>query len=97
MQAPVSLALACTGYEAAAGCCGVCLKCVLHVVALFILVLHLLMSAACLPLLRILQENVNRLKAYKSNLVVFPRARNAKKPKVRHPYICTVVIVASRG
>ncbi|WIA17463.1 hypothetical protein OEZ85_014307 [Tetradesmus obliquus] len=28
-----------------------------------------------------LQENVNRLKAYKSNLVVFPRARNAKKPK----------------
>jgi hypothetical protein len=26
---------------------------------------------------------VNRLKAYKSNLVVFPRARNAKKPKVR--------------
>lgn len=28
------------------------------------------------------QENVNRLKAYKSNLVVFPRARNAKKPKV---------------
>eukprot|EP00879_Flechtneria_rotunda_P000168 GHRR01000238.1.p1 GENE.GHRR01000238.1~~GHRR01000238.1.p1 ORF type:complete len:211 (+),score=62.11 GHRR01000238.1:137-769(+) len=28
-----------------------------------------------------LQENVNRLKAYKSNLVVFPRHRNAKKPK----------------
>jgi hypothetical protein len=29
-----------------------------------------------------LQENVNRLKAYKSNLVVFPRHRNSKKPKV---------------
>lgn len=29
------------------------------------------------------QENVNRLKAYKSNLVVFPRHRNSKKPKVR--------------
>lgn len=28
-----------------------------------------------------LQENVARLKAYKSNLVVFPRHRNAKKPK----------------
>lgn len=28
-----------------------------------------------------LQENVNRLKAYKSNLVVFPRHRNSKKPK----------------
>lgn len=29
-----------------------------------------------------LQENVNRLKGYKSNLVVFPRHRNSKKPKV---------------
>jgi hypothetical protein len=38
----------------------------------------------CVCLCSCLQENVNRLKAYKSNLVVFPRARNAKKPKVRH-------------
>jgi len=28
-----------------------------------------------------LQENVNRLKAYKSNLLIFPRHRNVKKPK----------------
>jgi len=28
-----------------------------------------------------LQENVNRLKAYKSNLLIFPRHRNEKKPK----------------
>lgn len=27
------------------------------------------------------QDNVNRLKSYRSNLVIFPR--NAKKPKVR--------------
>lgn len=38
------------------------------------------------------QENVNRLKAYKSNLVVFPRHRNAKKPKVRT--ICTNAALA---
>jgi hypothetical protein len=29
----------------------------------------------------LLQENVNRLKAYKSNLLIFPRHRNIKKPK----------------
>jgi hypothetical protein len=37
---------------------------------------------------------VNRLKAYKSNLVVFPRHRNSKKPKVggKHGAHCSLSV-----
>lgn len=51
-------------------------------------------AAACLlPL----QENVNRLKAYKSNLVIFPRHRNAKKPKVGQQGSTWRVITGRQG
>jgi hypothetical protein len=47
-----------------------------------------LVLALLLLLLLCAQENVNRLKAYKSNLVVFPRHRNSKKPKVGGQQLC---------
>lgn len=51
------------------------------------LALTITLTCAAPPVWCLLQENVNRLKAYKSNLVVFPRHRNTKKPKVGHTAI----------